>query len=84
MEASIVEYYKILTNTDFFSKKACTQIRYSKCRKWGSGLPKHIKMLFLIQNIVFILIIIKYTLLVLNMALYIDYIALAVVPSWAD
>ena len=62
-------YYQLLTKTRLLSKRACPN--FEKCslrgRKWGLGLPKHITMLFIIMNIVFILTnIYSYTLLVLN------------------
>ena len=47
-----------------------------KRRKWGLGIPIHMRIWFIFINID------CYTLLVLNSALYINYIALAVVPYW--
>ena len=49
-----------------------------KRHKWGLGLTKHMKIALIVIDIAFVSIIIHYiTLLVLNNALYIDYIALA-------
>ena len=45
-----------------------------KCRRWGLGIPMHLKMSFILSNID------QYILLVLNMILYADYIALAIDP----
>ena len=56
-----------------------------KRRKWGLGIQIHVISSFiLIDMLVMAMNFDWYTLLVLNRALYTNYIALAIVPSWAD
>ena len=45
-------------------------------RKWGLDVQIHMKMILVLIDIRY------YTLLVLNSALYINYIVLAIIPAW--
>ena len=56
-----------------------------RCRKWGLGIPIHIQIRLILNHMPFIAIHIDwYSQLVLNMVAYINYIALAIVPSWGE